>query len=433
MTPRRPFDPERRLLIRARRRITLQIAGVFCLVTAVMGAVVYWAVAHGQDVGARRDLAVAAQVAPLAQPPPCVWLFELHGGTMRSSPGAPSILPIRATLDAVAADGRTRTGLVHLAGRDLLVHTQLRGDVPVQAVQDLRYQTAERQRLLRVLGAAEVASLLAALLIGQVLARRAIAPLGDALDRQRRFTADVSHELRSPLARLHVRAQLAARRLGREPDPGLVASDLDRLVTGIGQLGEVIEDLLLSSQLRQHRPSGPVDLAALAEESAGAEAARAGQRGVTIDVRRGPGDHVVRGAQSALRRVISALLDNALRHTPTGGHIWVTICSGPDLVQLSVRDDGVGLDPRDGERLFARHAGAPHSGGLGIGLALVSEVVDAHGGTMKVDGLPGAGATFTISLPRTAAEPVPHEPRLLLPQQARSATSLPAGDGPAGR
>ncbi|GAA0386924.1 HAMP domain-containing sensor histidine kinase [Microbispora corallina] len=405
MRPRRRSDPERRLLTWARRRITAQVAGVFSLAIALLGTLVYCVVVDDQDTTARRDLAVAAQSASIAHPPPCVWLFDLRDDTVRRSPGAPRSLPVRDALDRVAADGRTRVDVVEAGGHTYLVRTERREGVPVQAVRDLYFPMAERRRLLRTLCAAEVAALLAALLIGQILARRAIAPLGEALHRQRRFAADVGHELRTPLTRLHVRAQLAARRLRREPDPLLVAGDVDQLVTGIGQLGEVIEDLLLSAQLRQRRRSfGQADLAALAEESARAEAARAEQREVTIGLRRGPGDHVVRGAQPALRRVISALLDNALRHTSPGGHIWLTVCSGPETVQLSVCDDGVGLDPRDGERLLARHVGTPHAGGLGIGLALVSEVLDAHGGTIDVDGRPGAGATFTIRLPRAAPD-----------------------------
>lgn len=417
---RRP-DPGRRPLIRARRRITAQVAGAFTLAIALLGAVVYRVVVDGQDVTARRDLAVAAQSAPVAHPPPCIWLFELRADAVWRSPGAPEGLPVRETLDRVAADGRTRVDVAEAGGHTYLIRTQRRDGVPVQAVRDLYYLTAERWRLLRTLGAAEVAALLAALLIGQVLARRAIAPLGEALDRQRRFSADVSHELRGPVTRLHVRAQLAARGLRRGSDPLAVAGDVDRLVTGIGQLGEVIDDVLRSSQLgRRHQPSGPVDLAVLAEDLAAAESVRAGQRGVTIDVRRGPGDHVVRGAEAALRRVISALLDNALRHTGAGGHIWVTVRSDPETVRLVVRDDGVGLDPRDGERLLARHVGGPHAGGLGIGLALVHEVVDAHGGTIDVDGRPGAGAVFTVRLPRAAPGPAPR--RLFLPQQTRSET-----------
>ncbi|MBP2705487.1 HAMP domain-containing histidine kinase [Microbispora sp. RL4-1S] len=400
MSGRRRVDPERRLLSRARRRITVQMAGGFSVVLALMGTLVYCIMVNEQDVGARRDLAMAAHSAPVAQPPPCIWLFELRGSTVQRSPGAPSDLPVRATLERVAADGRTLVGLAEVAGRSYLIHTQRRDGVPVQAVLDLAYQTAERQRLLRTLAAAELAALLVALVIGQVLTRRAIAPLGDALDRQRQFTSDVSHELRTPLTRLHVRAQITARRLRRGSDPHLVAGDVEHLVAGIGQLGEVIEDMLLSAQLsRRNRPFGPVDLAALADDVAAAEAARAAQRGVIVDVRRGPGDHVVRGAESALRRVISALLDNALRHTRAGGHIQVTVSSGAELVGLSVRDEGVGLDPRDAGRLFARYEGGQHSGGLGLGLALVSEVVDAHGGSIVVDGRPGAGATFTVRLP----------------------------------
>ncbi|GGN99400.1 sensor histidine kinase [Microbispora bryophytorum] len=421
MTIRRAFDPERRLLIRTRRRITAQVAAVFSLAIALLGALVYFVVVDAQDATARRDLAVAAASAPMDHPPPCVWLFELRANALRSTPGAPENLPVREALDRVAADGRTRVEVAEAGGSTYLVRTQRRGEVLQQAVMDLYFPVTERRRLLHTLCAAEVAALLAALLIGQVLARRAIAPLGEALDRQRRFTADVSHELRSPLTRLHVRAQLAARRLRGEPDPLLVVGDVDRLVTGIGQLGEVIEDLLLSTQLRQRRrPFGLADLGALAEESAEAEAARAGQHGVTIDLRRSPGDHVVCGAPSALRRVISALLDNALRHTSAGGHIWVTVGSDPETVRLSVRDDGVGLDPCDGERLLARHAGAPHAGGLGIGLALVNEVMDAHGGTIDVDGRPGAGATFTIRLPRAAPDPAARLSGIFLPQEARS-------------
>jgi signal transduction histidine kinase len=416
MRRQRRFDPERRLLVRARRRLTAQVAGAFSIVLALMGVVVYCATVNSQDNAARINLTLAAQESSVAQPPPCLWLFEQRGAVLERSPGAPAALPSRAALRQVAEDGRPRFDLVHAGGADYLIRTERRGDGVVQVATDLRYQTDERRRLLRTLAAAEIAALLAALLIGQVLAGRAIAPLGEALDRQRRFTADVSHELRGPLTRLYVRAQLAARRLRRDADPGRGVEDLERVVAGIGQLGEVVEDLLLSTQLRRHRrPFGPVDLAALADELVTAEKARAEERGVTITSRRipdAPGEHVVRGAESALRRVVSALLDNALCHTNPGGHIWVTLSHAPDQVRLTVRDDGVGLDPRDSDRLFAPYVGGPRTAhrGLGLGLALVREVVDDHGGTIRVDGRPGAGATFTVRLPAHPTDPPPAPP-----------------------
>ncbi|MFC4116508.1 sensor histidine kinase [Nonomuraea zeae] len=409
--PARP-EPERRLLIRARRRLTVQVAGAISVVLALVGVLVYCFMVHQQSASMQRELATIAQRAPVDHPPPCGWLFELRDGTVRSSPGAPAALPVRAPLGQVAADGRTRVTQARVDGHDYLVRTQRRGDATVQVAIDLAYQSAERQRLLRTLVAAELAGLLAVLLMGQVIARRAIAPLGEALVRQRRFAADVSHELRTPLTRLHTRAQLLARRLRGGTDPILLIDEVDQLIRGSRQLGEVVEDLLLSAQFQQlRRPFGPVDLAALAAELAVAESARAEARGVSIEVRcEGPGDHVVRGVESALRRVISALLDNALGHTDVGGHIWVTLSTGQDTVRLTVRDDGVGLDPDDAERLFTRFVGANHQG-FGLGLALVREVVAGHHGTIAADGRPGRGATFTVHLPaapgRTAVDRPP--------------------------
>ncbi|GLZ05231.1 hypothetical protein Acsp03_26970 [Actinomadura sp. NBRC 104412] len=266
----------------------------------------------------------------------------------------------------------------------ILLHTVVGGDL---------------DRLLRATVLAELAGCPAALAVGRSVARRAVAPLSDALERRRRLVAEASHELRAPLTRLHVRAQLLSQRLRQGAlVPGDVPEEMDRLVAGTGRLSEVVEDVLRSEQLAgRRRPAVPVDLAALAEEQAEAESARARACGVAVEVSRlDRGDHMVCGAAPALRRVISALLDNALCHTRTGGHIRVTLCRGPGgTVELSVRDDGTGLDPATAERLFARHIGE----GSGLGLALVREIMEAHGGTVTATGRPGAGAAFTVRLP----------------------------------
>jgi signal transduction histidine kinase len=403
-------DPDRRLLARARRRITFQVAGAFSVVLALVGVLVWCAMVHSQGTAALRDLTVTAARSPVAYPPPCVWLYELRAdGTIAASPGAPAELPVRSSLNHVAGGGESEeTVEVTVAGQEYLVHTRRRGDTVVQAALDLRYQVSERQRLLHTLIGAEVAGLLAALVVGHVVSRRAIAPLGEALARQRRFAADVSHELRTPLTRLNTRAQLLSRRLRGGTDPILLIDEVDHLVTGTRQLGEVVEDLLRSAQFQQlRRPFGPVDLAVLAAEAVAAESPRAAARGVDLQVRcDGPGDHVVRGVESALRRVVSALLDNALGHTGPGGHIRVRLSGEPGVVLLTVEDDGVGLDPGDAERLFGRFEGT----GFGLGLALVREVVEGHHGTITADGRPGEGATFTVRLPAHAPGPAV-EPR----------------------
>ncbi|TKK85237.1 HAMP domain-containing histidine kinase [Herbidospora galbida] len=388
------------LLTRARRRVTLRTAGTISVLLLIMGGLVYGVMAGQQDAAARREARVAVERASITSPPPCLWLTEVEGDILRRSPGAPEALPWRAGIRGVERDGRTRVDRVELGGLEYLVHTERRGAVIRQAALDLRYQISERRRLLDTLIIAGIVSLLAAVLIGHLIARRAIAPLGEALARERRFTEDVSHELRTPLARLHTRAQLVSVRLRRGELP---VEDVDRLVTGTRELGEVVDDLLLSDRLRH-----PVDLALLAQDLAEAESPRAESRGVTIEVHRDDGPAVVSGAAPALRRVLSALVDNALTHTAPGGRITITLASAADRVSLTVADDGAGLAPGDPARLFTRHV--TESSGYGLGLALVKEVVDGHDGILTVAGAPGEGAAFTVTLPaddlgRTASVP----------------------------
>jgi len=110
--------------------------------------------------------------------------------------------------------------------------------------------------------------------------------------------------------------------------------------------------------------------------------------------------------------MIAELLANALTHTPPGGEITVTLRPVQDHAELTVADSGEGFDPADADRLFDRfHRGAGAGDRRhGLGLALLKEVVTGHGGTITADGRPGAGATFTVRLPRTK-EPHPRPGR----------------------
>ncbi|GAB1823605.1 sensor histidine kinase [Herbidospora sp. RD11066] len=377
------------MLARARHRVTVRVAGAIAVLLLIMGALVYGVMTGQQDSAARRELDLAIERAVVTHPPPCLWLVEIRGESVVTSPGTPEAFPWRTPVRAVTRDGGARVDRIEIGGLDYMVRTEHRGDVIRQAALDLRYQASERRRLLHTLIVAELAALIAAAGIGHLTARRAIAPLGEALARQRRFTEDVSHELRTPLARLHTRAQLVAIRLKRGELP---MEDVDKLVTGTRELGEVVEDLLLRDRLRR-----PVDLALLAEQLADAESVRAESRGVAIEVHRANGPTVVSGTETALRRVLSALVDNALTHTGPGGHIKIILSTTDDLVRLTVADDGAGLNPGNPVRLFDR--GVTESRGFGLGLALVKEVVDDHNGMLTVRSVPGEGATFTVTLP----------------------------------
>jgi two-component system, OmpR family, sensor kinase len=249
--------------------------------------------------------------------------------------------------------------------------------------------------------------------LGALIARRAIAPLGHAIARQQRFVADASHELRTPLTRLHTRAQLLGWELRSDPDTARVRADVEQLVRGTRQMGEVVEELLVAAQLRvEPQRYAAVDLRPLAEQVAESERPRAAGRRVTVDVvdmfgvvdAAGP---VVGGAGTSLRRVLSSLVDNALSHSPDGGRIAIELAPADrGFIEVRVRDDGVGFDPTTAERMFQRFYRGDHGGArrFGLGLALVREVVTAHGGTVTAQATPRRGACFVVRLPAWTGE-----------------------------
>ncbi|MFJ1761936.1 sensor histidine kinase [Amycolatopsis sp. NPDC088138] len=390
-------DPEERALRRARWVITAQIAVVVSLLVVVAGGIAYGMLLSGQHADADRTLARTIELGPAATPPGCVWLFTpaLHAPAGPSPAG----MPITGLNALASSPGDVHTERRSFGGMTYTIRVENRGGVVSQAFFEERYQIQDRSSLLFGLGIAELLALLAAVVCGRVLACRAIRPLADALRRQRTFVEDASHELRAPLTRLHTRAQLLARRSsGRDGD------DLQQLVRGTRELGEVVEDLLLSAQACGGRPElVPVELGVLADEVVAAEAVRAGAGRVRIAVTREHGPYVVQGVPTALRRVLSALLDNALGHTPPGGSIEVSLGAPDDEhVELRVRDTGVGFPTADADRIFERFARGTDGDGrrFGLGLALVREVVTGHGGTIAAVARPGAGATFTLRLLR---------------------------------
>ncbi|WP_312004174.1 HAMP domain-containing sensor histidine kinase [Streptomyces sp. B1866] len=391
--------------------ITLRISLVMSVIILLVGAVVYGAVLVAQRADAERETQWGIEHNTIDSPPVCVWMTVERDGVVTHTPGMPAGLPVTSSMTAVRDGAPAMLERVTRGGQHYTVRTARRGSLVVQAAYGERFQRADRRHLLLAFGAAESLGLLLVAVASGRIARRAMTPLTEALERQRRFVADASHELRTPLTQLHTRAQLLARRCGTAA-PDQLSADIQRLVTGTRQLGDVIDDLLLSAQLsRSPRSREPVDLAALAAEAVAAEDARALSVGVAVHLRCGPGRHVVTGTASALRRVIAALLDNALGHTPPGGEVTVTVhapVSG--TVTLSVRDTGVGFAPQDAERLFERFArGATGQGRrFGLGLALAREVIEAHRGRITARGRPGEGALFTVELPaaRTGAASV---------------------------
>ncbi|MGW5004758.1 ATP-binding protein [Streptomyces parvulus] len=217
-----------------------------------------------------------------------------------------------------------------------------------------------------------------------------LAALEASVERQRRFVADASHELRSPIASLRTQLEVAA------AHPELL--DLDGAVEDTVRLQRLAADLLLLARLDAgERPADArVDLAALAREEA------AGRAGVSVQEGGETGAVTVAGSRGQLGRVLANLLDNAQRHARSA--VVVSVRRDGGLAVVGVADDGDGVPEADRERIFERFvrlddARSRDDGGAGLGLAIARDVAVRHGGTLTVHGGPAGGALFELRLP----------------------------------
>ncbi|TLS40995.1 HAMP domain-containing histidine kinase [Streptomyces montanus] len=217
-----------------------------------------------------------------------------------------------------------------------------------------------------------------------------LAALETSVERQRRFVADASHELRSPIASLRTQLEVGV------AHPELL--DVGGAVEDTVRLQELAADLLLLARLDagERPPGARFDLAAFVREEV---SQRAGDRfAVTVDAV--PVD--VTGARGQLARVLGNLLNNAQRHTRSS--VTVTVRSDGKRAVLAVADDGKGVPATERERIFERfvrldEARNRDDGGAGLGLAIARDVAVRHGGSLTVHEAPAGGALFELRLP----------------------------------
>jgi two-component system OmpR family sensor kinase len=226
----------------------------------------------------------------------------------------------------------------------------------------------------------------------------------------RRFVADASHELRTPLTSIRGFAEL--HRQGAYADPAETRRMMGRIESEATRMGALVEDLLQLARLDQARPVAalPVDLGELAGDAVHDARAVQPDRPVRLELTESLTDvPVVLGDEARLRQVFANLVANALTHTPRGTPVTVRLSedpADPDVVTVEVRDEGPGLAPEDAERVFERFYRTDSSrtrdaGGSGLGLSIVSSLVAAHGGTVRLTTAPGEGAAFAVRLPRS--------------------------------
>jgi two-component system OmpR family sensor kinase len=245
-------------------------------------------------------------------------------------------------------------------------------------------------------------------------------------ERLRQFLADASHELRTPLTSIQGFAELF--RLGTDDPRMSTATIMRRIEEESARMKGLVEDLLLLARLDQVRRSerAPVDLSVLAADACSDAIAADPQRPVTLAA---PQPVVVLGDAAHLRQALANLVTNALRHTPAGTALEVTVGLREGHALVEVRDHGPGLDDEALVHAFDRFWQRDRSRagtGAGLGLAIVAAVAAEHSGSVAAANAPGGGARFSIRLPLA-----PRGARL--DQAGLTADPSNGGGSPAGR
>jgi signal transduction histidine kinase len=391
---------------RAGRVAALQTSVALALILLVVGGIAFAVFTRAQNRQIEDELRSVAVTADDANDPPPNMELVLHenDGRVAMSPGGRSGLPLLAGPVGLAEvnDGQ-------VTYRTLVMD---RDEGRVVAMMDMAPFRAARHHLLMAIGFSELAGIFASVGVVAVFSRRSARPLAQALALQRRFVADASHELRAPLTVLHTRAQLLLHR-ANTADAESVREEAEALVADTRALGAIVEDLLASAMMPLGKPvQDRVDLASVASSVCDSMAPHAGELGVQIACSCEKGSSAntfeVIGSEAALRRVFTSLIDNSLAHSKDNGSVDVRLRREDATVVVTVTDDGAGIDAEVLKTLFARFSQGPEEKSLqsrqgrqsyGIGLALVREVVQGHGGEITVSSSPGQRATFTMVFP----------------------------------
>jgi signal transduction histidine kinase len=249
-----------------------------------------------------------------------------------------------------------------------------------------------------------------------------LARLDAAFAAQRQFTADASHELRNPLAIIRTNVDVAL------ADPHADPEDLRHTIVVVkrasDRMARLVDDLLALA--RRQEPTlehEPVDLGVAVTEASDDFVVPAAARNIVLDRAIAPGV-VVTGDRDALKRVVANLLENAVRLAPAGSRIRLATGSEGDRAWIAVADEGPGIAPEDQAHVFDRFwradkARSRADGGTGLGLAIVRQIVESHGGEIRLQSKVGVGSSFVIWLPVTtpaaAPDPSPRTPEAPAP------------------
>jgi two-component system sensor histidine kinase CiaH len=228
-----------------------------------------------------------------------------------------------------------------------------------------------------------------------------MAQLEQAHHTQRRFVADASHDLRTPLTVIAIEIDLLLRTPGFDE---ITYESLQRITGEVGQLNDLASDLLLLTMLDDPQPQDmrrQEHLDAILLDEINQLTSLVTEKGVRWNVAIDQGVEY-RCDLHAMRRALANVLENAVKYSSEGSTITVSLRYEDGCALVSVEDQGMGIDPEDHERVFERFYRsdkARSTPGTGLGLSIVKAVVEAHGGRVRLESEPGIGTTIIISLP----------------------------------
>lgn len=226
-----------------------------------------------------------------------------------------------------------------------------------------------------------------------------------AFERNKRFAADAAHELRTPLAALKTHVQVALK-ADNEND---ARKALDKVIESVDRSSHVVAQLLTLSRLGEEEALTdvkPFDLHKLATEIIAYLAPHAFEKNIDIALAPPPPDPIIMGNDTAVGILIRNIVDNAIRYTPVGGEVNISIVNTPDQVIFRVVDTGTGIPPELRERVFERffRVLGTKASGSGLGLAIVSQITALHHGTIHLSSPPnGIGLQFDVAFPKHQA------------------------------
>jgi signal transduction histidine kinase len=418
-----------RPLRRLRLRLTAWYVGTFALILLILGGTLFAVIAHQmrrelddslraatraveQATQIREVEAVSAPgtamdaVAELTIPGRSLYLFDSAGKLLVPHEAD---RPVSEAAARAARAGDLVDSHYHAPGdRALQLHAEpfrvsASGHRYVAIAVADRVELEDRYAaLIATFAGAAVVALLLVAAGGWFLAGKSAEPVERTLAHMRRFMADAAHELRTPVAVLRGRAEVA---LQRERDPAGYGEALAAVGAEAERIGRIVDDLLMLARADAgERPvvRERVYLDDVALDAVDSARALAEHRGVEINVR----EFEEAGLDAdpvLLRQLVLILLDNAVKFTPPGGRVTLDVRAEGGRGVLAVEDTGVGISTDDLPRVFDRFyrgaSGRAQADGAGLGLSIARWIADAHSARIDVTSMPGAGTRVTVRFP----------------------------------